>query len=101
MAAPPKRIKAITVITLIPANQNSTSAKLFGINALSTKSFAEVEFWFAGIKVITVIAFILLGGAAMFGFLQMEGGEPAPFLSNYTEHGGLFPHGIAAILITM
>jgi arginine/ornithine permease len=43
---------------------------LFSINALSTKSFAEV-------------------------------GEPAPFLSNYTDHGGLFPHGIAAILITM
>ncbi|TDL78556.1 amino acid permease [Peribacillus frigoritolerans] len=74
---------------------------LFCINALSTKSFAEVEFWFASIKVITVLAFILLGGAAMFGFLEMGGGEPAPFLSNYTEHGGLFPHGIAAILITM
>ncbi|USK33185.1 amino acid permease [Bacillus sp. F19] len=74
---------------------------LFGINALSTKSFAEVEFWFAGIKVITVIAFILLGGAAMFGFLQMGSGEPAPFLSNFTDHGGLFPNGIAAILITM
>lgn len=74
---------------------------LFCINALSTKSFAEVEFWFASIKVITVLAFILLGGAAMFGFLEMGGGEPAPFLSNYTDHGGLFPHGIAAILITM
>jgi arginine/ornithine permease len=74
---------------------------LFSINALSTRSFAEVEFWFSSIKVITIIAFILLGGAAMFGFLDMKGGDPAPFLSNFTDNGGLFPHGIAAILVTM
>ncbi|AZB42315.1 amino acid permease [Bacillus sp. FJAT-42376] len=74
---------------------------LFSINALSTKSFAEVEFWFAGIKVITVLAFILLGGAAMFGLLHMGGGEPAPFFSHYTGEGGLFPNGITAILVTM
>ncbi|MDN7242389.1 amino acid permease [Planococcus sp. N028] len=74
---------------------------LFAINALSTKSFAEVEFWFAGIKVVTIIAFILLGGAAMFGFLQMDGGSAAPMLSNFTDHGGLFPNGMIAILITM
>ncbi|MTH53296.1 amino acid permease [Bacillus mangrovi] len=74
---------------------------LFAINALSSKSFAEVEFWFAGIKVITVIAFIILGGAAIFGLLQMEGGAPAPMFSNFTEHGGLFPNGILAIIVTM
>ncbi|MCP8968602.1 amino acid permease [Ectobacillus ponti] len=74
---------------------------LFGINALSTRSFAEVEFWFSSIKLITILAFILLGGAAMFGFLDMKGGETAPFLSNFTDHGGLFPNGIAAILVTM
>ncbi|KZZ84594.1 MULTISPECIES: amino acid permease [Bacillaceae] len=74
---------------------------LFSINALSSKSFAEVEFWFASIKIITVLAFILLGGAAMFGLLQMGGGDPAPFFSNYTDQGGLFPNGLAAVLITM
>jgi amino acid permease len=74
---------------------------LFAINALSTKSFAEVEFWFAGIKVVTIIAFILLGGAAMFGFLEMNGSSQAPMLSNFTNNGGLFPNGVLAILITM
>ncbi|GGB66361.1 amino acid permease [Fictibacillus barbaricus] len=73
---------------------------LFFINALSTKSFGEVEFWFAGIKVITIIAFILLGGAVVFGFLQVDG-QPAPFLSNFTDHGGLFPNGFGAIVVTM
>jgi arginine/ornithine permease len=73
---------------------------LFIINALSSKSFAEVEFWFASIKVVTIIAFILLGGAAMFGFIHMHG-HKAPMLSNFTDHGGLFPKGIMAILVTM
>jgi arginine/ornithine permease len=74
---------------------------LFSINILSTKSFAEVEFWFASIKVFTIIAFILLGGAAMFGLLDMKGNEAAPMFSNFTDNGGLFPNGLAAILITM
>jgi arginine/ornithine permease len=74
---------------------------LFAINALSSRSFAEVEFWFASIKVITIIAFIVLGGAAMFGLLEMKGGKPAPMFSNFTDHGGLFPNGLAAILVTM
>ncbi|MCD7036533.1 amino acid permease [Metabacillus sp. GX 13764] len=73
---------------------------LFSINALSTKSFGEVEFWFSFIKVATIIVFILLGGAAMFGFMPMKG-DPAPFLANYTSHGGLFPNGFLAILTTM
>nr|WP_269528368.1 amino acid permease [Anoxybacillus tepidamans] len=74
---------------------------LFSINALSSRSFAEVEFWFSSIKVITIIAFIILGGAAMFGLLEMKGGKPAPMFSNFTDHGGLFPNGFAAILVTM
>ena len=36
---------------------------LFAINALSSRSYAEFEFWFSSIKVITIIAFIILGGA--------------------------------------
>ncbi|WP_026694595.1 amino acid permease [Peribacillus kribbensis] len=73
---------------------------LFAINALSTRSFAEVEFWFAGIKVITIIAFILVGGAVMFGLLHLHG-KPAPMFTNFTEHGGLFPKGLGAIVVTM
>lgn len=73
---------------------------LFLINALSTRSFAEVEFWFASIKVVTIIAFIVLGAAAMFGIIPMHG-HKAPMLSNFTDHGGLFPKGIMAILVTM
>jgi arginine/ornithine permease len=74
---------------------------LFTINALSTRSFAEVEFWFSSVKVVTVILFIILGLAAMFGVISMKNGQHAPMFSNFTDHGGLFPKGIGAILVTM
>ncbi|MFL0365245.1 amino acid permease [Bacillus sp. PK3_68] len=72
---------------------------LFGINALTTRSFAETEYWFSGIKVLTVILFIVIGGAAMFGIIPMEG-NPAPFLTNFVGDG-LFPTGFTGIFISM
>ncbi|OIK15011.1 amino acid permease [Bacillus sp. MUM 116] len=74
-------------------------ALLFGLNALSAKAFGETEFWFSSIKIFAIIAFIVLGGAAMFGFVHMKGGQAAPFLSNFTAHG-LLPHGFLALLMT-
>lgn len=73
---------------------------LFSLNALSARAFAETEFWFASIKIFAIIAFIVLGGAAIFGLVPMQGGQAAPFLSNFTANGFL-PHGIGALLITM
>lgn len=74
---------------------------IFTINALSARSYAETEFWFSSIKVSAIVAFIILGGAAMFGFIDLKGNEAAPFFSNFTDYGGLFPNGIGAILLTM
>ena len=37
----------------------------------------------------------------MFGLIDLKGDEPAPLLSNFVNHGGLFPNGLAAILLTM
>jgi arginine/ornithine permease len=73
---------------------------LFVVNAFSAKGFAETEFWFASIKVITIILFIILGGAAMFGFIHLKGGEAAPYLSHFTQDG-LFPNGFINVLVTM
>jgi arginine/ornithine permease len=73
---------------------------LFVVNAFSARGFAETEFWFASIKVITIIVFIILGGAAMFGFIHLKGGEPAPYFSHFTKDG-LFPNGFVKVLITM
>ena len=75
-------------------------AVIFGLNIISTRFFAEGEFWFSLVKVITIIAFIILGGAAIFGIIPMQDGSPAPGLHNITAEGW-FPHGGLPILMTM
>ncbi|MFD2701929.1 amino acid permease [Paenibacillus shunpengii] len=72
------------------------------INLLSVGTFGEFEFWFAGIKVTMIIIFIVLGVSLIFGIIPS--GE-APFLSNYTDHGGFLPNGwtsiFSALLVVM
>lgn len=72
---------------------------LFVLNALTTKGFAEAEFWFASIKVVAVIAFIIIGGAAIFGLIPLAD-RPTPHLTNLAP-SGLFPAGITIIFVTM
>ncbi|OCA82850.1 amino acid permease [Pseudobacillus wudalianchiensis] len=72
---------------------------LFTLNALTTKGFAEAEYWFAGIKVVAVIAFIIIGIAGIFGFIPLSD-RPAPFFDNLAP-SGLFPAGIAIVFVTM
>ncbi|MGG1218809.1 amino acid permease [Priestia endophytica] len=60
-------------------------------NLISVKSFGEIEFWFALIKIVTIILMIVAGiGLIFFGI--GNGGE-AIGLSNLWEHGGLFTGG--------
>ncbi|MDN4594630.1 amino acid permease [Polycladomyces subterraneus] len=73
---------------------------LFLFNAFSARSYAELEFWFSSIKVITIVLFIILGGAAMFGLLHLKGAHSAPMFTHFTKDG-LLPNGIVAILMTM
>jgi arginine/ornithine permease len=73
---------------------------LFLLNALSARAFGETEFWFSSVKVLAIILFILLGGAAMFGFIHMKGGQAAPFLTHFTDNG-ILPNGIKGLLLTM
>ncbi|MDP7737095.1 amino acid permease [Mycobacterium paragordonae] len=62
-------------------------------NLFSVSSFGEFEFWFAGIKVATIVIFLGLGTAFVFGLLP---GRQLDF-SNLTSHGGFFPKGVAAV----
>lgn len=75
-------------------------ALLFTLNALTTRGFAETEFWFAGIKVVAVLIFIVLGLLAIFGVLPVHAHHQLQ-IANFTNDGGLFPHGFSAILLTM
>lgn len=77
------------------------SVILFAVNAISARSFAETEFWFSAIKVAAILLFIIIGIGAIFGMIHLKGGEPAPLFRHLTDHGGLFPNGVFAILLTM
>ena len=73
---------------------------IFTLNIITAQFFAESEFWFSIIKVITIVVFIIAGTAAIFGFIPMKNDMPAPFLHNITDHGW-FPNGIIPIVMTM
>ncbi|MFI0714597.1 amino acid permease [Streptomyces inhibens] len=70
---------------------------LTATNLASVASFGEFEFWFAGIKVVAIAAFIVLGGLAIFGVLPGSDNAATGF-SNLTAHGGFLPNGPSAIL---
>ncbi|MDR1136338.1 MAG: amino acid permease [Clostridiales Family XIII bacterium] len=67
---------------------------LFLLNYFSVGAYGESEFWFAGIKVITIIIFLILGILMIFGIM---GGE-SPGFSNWTIEDAPFPGGFAAII---
>ncbi len=66
-------------------------ALLAGANLVSVKAFGEFEFWFAMIKVVTIILMIVAGFGLIF-FGLGNGGE-AIGLSNLWAHGGFMPNG--------
>ncbi|MEK4035042.1 amino acid permease [Methylocystis sp. IM3] len=69
------------------------------VNLFTARVFGEFEFWFALIKVATILIMIGLGlFVILFGFP----GEWAPVgVSNLTKFGGFFPAGIAGCLLSM
>ena len=53
---------------------------ILALNLFSARAFGESEFWFAGIKVVTIIVFLVLGAAMIVGLI---GGHEAG-LTNWT-----------------
>ena len=62
-------------------------------NLFSVASYGEFEYWFAGVKVVTIMAFIALGTLFVLGLWP---GKDLDF-SNLTEHDGFFPNGPGAL----
>ena len=73
---------------------------IFTVNMISTRFFAESEFWFSIIKVLVIVCFIIIGGCAIFGIIGMTGNAPAPHLTNF-QSAGLLPNGFMPIMMTM
>jgi amino acid transporter, AAT family len=64
------------------------SIALVWINARSVSSFGAFEYWFAMLKVATIVIFLILGAALLFGV----GFRPLG-ATNYLTHGGFLANG--------
>jgi AAT family amino acid transporter len=73
------------------------SIGLILINTLQVARFGEFEYWFALIKVVAILAFIVAGGALILGI----GTKHAIGLSNLTAHGGFLPHGWLGVWLAL
>ncbi|MEV5570849.1 amino acid permease [Spirillospora sp. NPDC052269] len=72
---------------------------LFVVNLISVKLFGELEFWFAMIKVVAIVAMIAIGVAVLaFGF--GDAGKTAS-VDNLWSHGGFFPEGATPVIMTL
>ena len=65
------------------------------INLLNVRYFGEFEFWFAGIKVFTIIALILLGL-----YLILFGTNTNSHINNLWQNGGFMAHGFKGFLMS-
>ena len=70
-------------------------AVVFVLNLLSVKMFGEAEFWFAAIKVVTIVAFMLIAIWAIVTGAPV--GDTHAGVANITNNGGLFPKGLPAV----
>lgn len=66
-------------------------------NLVSVGSYGEFEFWFAGIKVVAIGGFVVIGLLAVFGVLPGSDNPGAGF-AHLTDAGGFMPQGAGAIL---
>jgi amino acid transporter, AAT family len=75
----------------------SVSMCLVAVNTLQVGRFGEFEYWFALIKVVAIIVFIVLGLALIIGL----GPAPAIGISNLTAHGGFLPFGWKGVWLAL
>lgn len=69
-------------------------AILVGINALAVRGYGESEFWFALIKVVAVVVFLILGVLTIVGIL----GGTSPGVENWVTGDAPFVGGFGGIL---
>ncbi|ROZ84480.1 amino acid permease [Gordonia sp. OPL2] len=72
---------------------------LLALNLFAVKAFGEAEFWFATIKVIAVVVFLLVGVLLVLGVV---GDMPSPGFSNWTVGDAPFvdwPVGMLSVFL--
>lgn len=74
-------------------------ASMGAVNLATVKAFGEFEFWFALIKIVTIIAMILAGAGMICFGLGNDG--VATGIANLWSHGGFMPNGITGVLMSL
>ena len=73
------------------------SAVLIFVNARSVGAFGEFEYWFAMVKVIAIVVFIVMGTAILIGIHQQR-----PIgLENFRVYGGFLPRGWLGVWLAL
>src|SRR5579864_3068865 len=72
---------------------------LYGTNLLAVRIYGELEFWFALLKVVTIVTLIVSGLAVIFFKLGALG--PTASFSNLWTHRGFMPFGLLGVLLTL
>ncbi|GAA2345200.1 amino acid permease [Saccharopolyspora halophila] len=74
------------------------SAVMLAVNITAVRFFGEFEYWFAMIKVATIVVFIGLGVIYMIFGLP---GQEAVGVDALTAHGGFLPNGLGAVWLAL
>ena len=74
-------------------------AAMGAVNLAAVKAYGEFEFWFAMIKVVTIVLMVIGGGAMIVFGLGNHG--VATGISNLWAHGGFMPNGAKGMLMAL
>jgi L-asparagine permease len=72
---------------------------LLAVNLVSVRLFGELEFWFATLKVIAIVSFLLVGVGLVLAAAGI--GDTHASVANLTNHGGFFPKGFPVVLMSL
>jgi len=72
---------------------------VLGLNLLSVKVFGELEFWFALIKVVAIVVFLLVGTWMVIFGTPVEGATVG--FSLIADNGGWLPNGLLASVLVV
>ncbi|WP_104089093.1 amino acid permease [Arthrobacter sp. GMC3] len=72
---------------------------VLGLNLVSVKVFGEMEFWFALIKVVALVTFLIVGTYFVIFGTPVAGQEVG--FSLIVDNGGFFPNGLLPVVVVM
>ncbi|MCW4465545.1 amino acid permease [Glutamicibacter sp. MNS18] len=72
---------------------------VLGMNLVSVKVFGELEFWFALVKVVALVGFLVVGCYFVIFGTPIAGHEVG--FSLISDNGGLLPSGLLPVLVLM